>query len=259
MNFPSVTFSEAMEQCKLFKGLNRQELNQLEYISEVHHYDKGQTLFQEGTEGVGFFVVAQGQIKVFKVSIDGKEQILHILGPGDPLGEVPVFAGQTYPANAQAMSFSCLYFFPRLKLINLYRESPSLAMNMLSVLSRRLREFTILIENLSLKDIPQRLATYLLHQHAQKPISSRIRLTVTKGVLSNILGTSQETLSRVLNKLAQEGLIEVQGKEISLIDICRLQNLSRGGGEVAPKICKPLGRIAASPATSNRDQRWSRE
>ncbi len=225
-------FTIAMGQSKLFKGLSEDELRQLERISEPRQFDKGQTLFQEGTEGVGFFVVVQGQIKVFKMSFDGREQILHILGPGDPLGEVPVFAGQTFPANAQALSAASLYFFPRQKLIDLYRESPSLAMNMLAVLSRRLREFTVLIENLSLKEIPQRLATYLLHQQAQKPVSARVKLGVTKGVLSNILGTSQETLSRVLGKLSQEGLIEVQGKEITLLDPDRLRELAEGGTRI---------------------------
>jgi CRP/FNR family transcriptional regulator len=221
-------FMTAMGQSTLFKGLPEAELRQLERISEPRDFDKGEMLFHEGTEGVGFYVVASGQVKVFKMSFDGREQILHILGPGDPLGEVPVFAGQNYPANAQAMGKASLCFFPRKKLIELYRESPSLAMNMLAVLSRRLREFTVLIENLSLKEIPQRLATYLVHQQSLKPVSARVKLNVTKGVLSNILGTSQETLSRVLGKLSQEGLIEVQGKEISILDMARLKELADG-------------------------------
>ena len=222
-------FMTIMGQSTLFRGLPEEELRRLEGIGEPREFDKGDMLFQEGKEGVGFYVVASGQVKVFKMSFDGREQILHILGPGDPVGEVPVFAGMTYPANAQALTKASLFFFPRKKLIDLYRESPSLAMNMLAVLSRRLREFTVLIENLSLKEIPQRLATYLVHQQSLKPVSARVKLNVTKGVLSNILGTSQETLSRVLGKLSQEGLIEVQGKEISILDMERLKSLAEGG------------------------------
>lgn len=222
-------FMTVMGQSSLFRGLPEDELRRLEGIGELREFDKGDMLFHEGREGVGFYVVASGQVKVFKMSFDGREQILHILGPGDPVGEVPVFAGTTYPANAQAMGRAGLYFFPRKKLVELYRESPSLAMNMLAVLSRRLREFTVLIENLSLKEIPQRLATYLVHQQSLKPVSARVKLNVTKGVLSNILGTSQETLSRVLGKMSQEGLIEVQGKEISILDMERLKGLAEGG------------------------------
>lgn len=224
-------FMEAVGKSLLFRGLSEEELVQLERISEPRHYEKMALLFREGEDGVGFYVVASGQVKVFKTSFDGREQVLHILGPGDPLGEVPVFAGQTFPASAQALVESRLYFFPRQKLVQLYRDSPSLAMNMLAVLSRRLREFTVLIENLALKEIPQRLATYLLHQHAQKPVSSRVKLPVTKGVLANILGASQETLSRVLSRLSQEGLIEVQGKEITILDWDRLKELA--GGEIS--------------------------
>lgn len=223
-------FVPHMERSLLFQGLSAEELRRLEAISELRQYDKGEVLFTEGLEGSGFFVVVSGQIKVFKLSFDGREQILHILGPGDPLGEVPVFAGQTFPANAQALSASQMYFFPRTKLLQLYQDSPSLAMNMLAVLSRRLREFTVLIENLSLKEIPQRLATYLLHQQDGQAVTARIKLTVTKGVLSNILGTTQETLSRVLGRLSQEGLITVQGKEIRIEDAKRLRELA--GGEV---------------------------
>lgn len=222
-------FMTIMGQSTLFRGLPEEELRQLERIGELRECEKGDMLFGEGKDGVGFYVVAGGQVKVFKMSFDGREQILHILGPGDPVGEVPVFAGTTYPANAQALTKASLFFFPRKKLIELYRESPSLAMNMLAVLSRRLREFTVLIENLSLKEIPQRLATYLVHQQSLKPVSARVKLNVTKGVLSNILGTSQETLSRVLGKLSQEGLIEVQGKEISILDMERLKSLAEGG------------------------------
>lgn len=223
-----MNFYTVMTQSLLFKGLPEDEVHQLERISELRQYTKGDMLVHEGDQGTGFFVVAHGQVKVFKISFDGREQILHILGPGDPLGEVPVFAGQTYPANAQALVNSHLYFFPRVKLIALYQASPSLAMNMLAVLSRRLREFTVLIENLSLKEIPQRLATYLIYQQSQQPVSARVKLDVSKGVLSNILGASQETLSRVLSKLTQEGLIEVQGKEIILRDMDRLHELADG-------------------------------
>lgn len=221
-------FVSSVGKSVLFQGLPAEELLRLEAISELRLCDKGEVLFTEGTEGVGFFVVVSGQIKVFKLSFDGREQVLHILGPGDPLGEVPVFAGQTFPANAQALLTSRLYFFPRAKLLRLYQESPSLAMNMLAVLSRRLREFTLLIENLSLKEIPQRLATYLLHQQDGQTLAGRVKLNVTKGVLSNILGTTQETLSRVLGRLSQDGLITVQGKEIIIEDAKRLRELAEG-------------------------------
>ena len=93
-------FQAAMGQSTLFKGLGPEELAQLERICEPREYGKSDLIFAEGKEGVGFYVVASGQVKVFKMSFDGREQILRILGPADPLGEVPVFAGQNYPAGS---------------------------------------------------------------------------------------------------------------------------------------------------------------
>ena len=154
----------------LFKGLPEDQLEKLVRISEERFYGRGDMIFSEGDEGNGFYVVLAGKVKVFKLSFDGKEQILHIFGPGNPLGEVPVFAGQSFPANAQAMAASTLLFLPRRRLLELYTSNPTLAMNMLAVLSMRLREFTKLIENLSLKEIPQRLAAYLLSQPGCWPI-----------------------------------------------------------------------------------------
>ena len=110
-----------------------------------------------------------GQVKIFKASSDGKEQILHILGPGEPFGEVPVFSGQQFPASAEALRKSRLIFFPRSDFVNLITANPSLALNMLAVLSMRLRQFTVQIENLSLKEVPGRLATYLIYLAGEQP------------------------------------------------------------------------------------------
>jgi CRP-like cAMP-binding protein len=95
-------------------------------------------------------------------SAEGKEQILHIYGPGHPIGEVPVFSGSRFPANAMAIEKSRMLFFPRRDFVDLISAHPSLALNMLAVLSLRLRQFTVQIENLSLKEVPARLASYLI-------------------------------------------------------------------------------------------------
>ncbi|NTV32610.1 MAG: cyclic nucleotide-binding domain-containing protein, partial [Deltaproteobacteria bacterium] len=76
-------------------------------------FRKGESIFSEGEEGNGFYVVITGRVKIFKLSSEGKEQILHFFGPGEPFGEVPVFAGQQFPANAEALEQSRVFFFPR--------------------------------------------------------------------------------------------------------------------------------------------------
>lgn len=220
--------TQSLGQIGLFQGLPEDQLEKLVRISEERSFGRGDMIFSEGDEGNGFYVVLAGKVKVFKLSFDGKEQILHIFGPGNPVGEVPVFAGQSFPANAEAMAASTLLFLPRRKLLELYTNNPALAMNMLAVLSMRLREFTRLIENLSLKEIPQRLAAYLLSQPGSGDDEGLVVLQVPKGVLANILGTSQETLSRVLGKMGTAGLIRVNGRKIVLLDRAGLEDLSLG-------------------------------
>jgi CRP/FNR family transcriptional regulator len=114
----------------LFNGLSEEQLNDVRQISVDKFCDKG---------------------------------ILHIYGPGNPFGEVPVFAGRKFPANAQTLLKSHLLFFPRTAFVDLISKNPSLALNMLGVLSMRLRQFTVQIENLSLKEVPGRLASYLVY------------------------------------------------------------------------------------------------
>ena len=211
----------------LFSGLAERQLEDLAMIVVDQLVRRGQTIFHQGDEGNGFFVVASGKVKIYKLNPDGKEQILHIFGPGEPFAEVPVFAGQCFPASAEALEDSRLFFFPRPAFVNLIRLHPSLALNMLAVLSRRLRQLVSLVEDLSLKEAPARLAAYLLYQSHQQgaPV---FELDILKGQLASLLGTSPETLSRILARLVREGFIESVGPRIRILDKSGLQELAAG-------------------------------
>lgn len=213
----------------LFKGLAKEHLRKLGQIARDYFCERGELIFSEGDEGNGFYVVADGQVKIYKVSLDGKEQILHIYGPGKPFGEVPVFSGQKFPANAQALKKSHLFFFPRAKFLELISENPSLSLNMLAILSMRLRRFTIQVENLSLKEVPGRLASYLIYLSAEQKSEDTVSLTISKGHLASLLGTIPETLSRILARMAGFNLIKVDGKNIRLLDLDGLKELAENG------------------------------
>lgn len=202
----------------LFQGLPVHELAEIEKIAIEKSYGKDETIFFEGDEGTGFFMVLEGRVKIFKMSLQGKEQILHIFGEGEPFGEVPVFHGQPFPASAETLLKSRLLYFPRKEFIDLVTRSPSIALNMLAVLSMRLRRFTVQIENLSLKEVPARLASYLLYLAEEQGRADRVELAISKGQLASLLGTIPETLSRIFAKMSEEGLIEVQGRTILLLD-----------------------------------------
>ena len=213
----------------LFDGLDDDQLRQISRIAQDKFCERGTSIFWEGDPGTGFYIVASGKVKVFKLSAEGKEQILHIYGTGQPIGEVPVFTGKHFPANAQAVEKSHLLFFPRHAFIDLLCANPSLALNMLAILSMRLRQFTVQIENLSLKEVPGRLASYLIYLAEEQQTSDKVRLPLSKGQLASLLGTIPETLSRIFNKMTAQGLIMVQGAEIELKDRMALEDLSVSG------------------------------
>jgi CRP/FNR family transcriptional regulator len=213
----------------VFSGLSKSHLKEIENIAVEKKFDRNKMIFFEGDEGNGFYVVVNGQVKIYKVSMDGKEKILHIFGPGEPFGEVPVFTGKKFPANALALSRCKLVFFPKESFIELISRNPSLAMGMLGVLSMRLREFTVQIEHLALKEVPARIASYLLYTSEEQEISSSVELEISKGQLASLLGTIPETLSRIFAKMSSQGLIEVEGRTIWLLDRQGLDSLAESG------------------------------
>lgn len=223
----------SMRAIPLFQGLSSSAREALTGIVRHRRFQKGGVIFSEGESGHGFFVVTEGRVKIFKLSADGKEQILHIFGAGEPFGEVPVFTGRHFPAHAMALDAAETLYFPRDDFINLISSHPDVALNMMAVLSRRLHTFTDLIENLSLKEVPGRLAAFLLYQ-CSPDAGNMIRLDISKAQLASILGTIPETLSRIMARMAQAGLIQLHGKrEIEIVDRRLLKDLAQPGGRLA--------------------------
>lgn len=220
---------DIISEIPLFKGLPENDTDKIKKIATLNQYAKGAPIFTEGDDANGFYIVVKGSVKIFKLSIEGKEQILHIFGPGEPFGEVPVFTGKSFPANAQAIKKSTLIFLSRNSFVDLITRTPSISLNMLAILSMRLRQFTVQVENLSLKEVPGRLAGYLLLLSEEQKDPQKVTLTISKGQLASLLGTIPETLSRIFTKMSSGNLIRVNGKVIELIDTDGLQDLAENG------------------------------
>ena len=217
-----------------FQGLSEDQLKAIKQIVVNRHFNRGELIFLEGDHGDGFYVVAAGMVKIFKVSIEGKEHIMRIVGPGEAFGQVSVYAGRTFPASAQAIAKSHLLFLPRAAFVELITSNPSLALSMLASLSMRLREFTVHVERLALKEVPGRLAAYLSHlMDEQKNERGLVSLNISKVQLSSLLGTTPETLSRILSQMADSGLIEVKKRDIRILDPPGLEELGAHGKNIA--------------------------
>ena len=227
--YSDANLADYVAEIPLFSGLPRGNIEELSSIVVDKNIPRNHHIFSEGDAADGFYVVVEGRVKIFKLSFDGKEQIIHIFGPGEPFGEVPVFQGKHFPAHAESLSKGRLFFFPRAAFVSLIKSNPSLALNMLAELSRRLRAMTVMIEDLSLKEAPGRLAAYLLYLSRQSGGSDELTLDIAKVQLASLIGTTPETLSRILGKLVRQGLIESSGPRIMIIDRESLEMLAFEG------------------------------
>ena len=220
--------SKQLKSIPLFSKLSDQLLDKLAMIATDQEIKRNQTIFLEGDDATGLYIVSEGRVKVYKLSFDGKEQILHILGPGEPFGEVAVFMGGNYPASSMTMEKSRIFFIPRDAFNQLITREPEMALSMLATLSMRLHQFANMIESLSLKEVPARLATYILLLSEQGYDNDQVKLSIAKTQLASYLGTIPETLSRILTKMVNRGYINSKGNEITIMDRDGLEDLAEG-------------------------------
>ena len=217
----------------LFSGLGEAGLAALAAVAEMRRYARGEDIFFAGEPASGFFSVVSGKVRIYQMSLAGKEHILHVFGPGEVFAEVAVFSDRVYPANAQAMEDGEYLFFPRERFRRLLAENPDLALDMLGLLALRLRQMVNKLEDLSLREVPARLAAHLLLLGAESG-KRRLTLDLPKGQLAAYLGTIPETLSRVLRRFADDGLIALSGNAIDILDPARLEAQAGRGAEFFP-------------------------
>lgn len=214
----------AVKKCPMFAGVTEEDLEVLLQICKVRDGEKGEVLFSEGDRAQGFYILAAGKVKIYKLSPEGKERILHILHPCSTFAEAAIFGNGLYPAYAEPLEKSRLIFFPKKEFLQLLHEHSQIAINMIGGLSRFLRQFATQVEELTFKDVPARLARYLIELAGDE--SDAVCLPIAKSQLASNLGTVSETLSRTLRKLSDDDMIAVDGKCIRILDRDRLEDLA---------------------------------
>ena len=151
----------------LFEGLPPKHIDALAGCAIQKNYSSGQTIFTDTQEDRALYFIVWGRVKIYKASVDGREQTIFLFGPGEPFC-LTALSDEFSPASAMALEDTRILMFPAEVLEDVARKEPSLLFNMLLVMSRRLKESLVLIEALSLKEIPQRLASFLVHSQKQK-------------------------------------------------------------------------------------------
>jgi CRP/FNR family transcriptional regulator, dissimilatory nitrate respiration regulator len=215
------TTYEMLRKSPLFANLPPEDLARIIGISSLRHYAKREAVFREGDRADGFFVAVSGSVKVFKISEDGKEQVLHILEPGQSFAEATIFEGGVFPANAEALGKSDLLFLPKRPFTELLEKNPAMVLRVLASLSKWLKRMTDLVENLALRDVEARLVFFVAEEMKDRGLALRdgavYEIPVGKNVLASRLGTVPETFSRTLKKLQEEGKIRVRGNQIRIL------------------------------------------
>ena len=219
---------EFLSSVPLARGLSKEQLETLASFTRKKKYRSKQLIIAENDKIREFYMIARGRVKMFKNSVDGREQTLHLFGPGELFGMCATSSDFIFPANAMALEQSTLLIFPVDMIEALGRQDPTILFNMISVLSCMLKDSMLMIETLSLMKIPQRVASFLLLSTPKKICSKgdNMKLVVNQKELAKILGTTPETLSRVLKKMTVEHIIDVQGKHIKVLDCESLEELA---------------------------------
>lgn len=201
----------------LFEGLSGEGLELLAKGVEIRDFAPGAVIAAERDAVGGFFVVLSGQVKLSMCSLDGKEQTVYVFRPGEPFGLCAMFAGGGIPMSATAMAPTRVLFLEGRRLAGLAQAEPALLLNILGTLSRRLKDAFDLIESLSLRDIPARLAAFFLHEaRSLDDRSGVLRLNMSHRELAKIIGATPESLSRALGRMTRAGMIRVEGRDIVL-------------------------------------------
>ncbi len=209
----------------LFAELNVEHLDYVAKETQFLSAPRGQILFNRGDPAHGLFLLISGQVKLAVTAPQGTEKIIGIIGPGESFGDAVIFLNRPFfPIYAQTTADSQLLMIPKAVVFNLLDRDNTVSRKMLAGLSVRNRQLVQDIESVALLTCTQRLIGYLLQISAEAADSSRVMLPASKANIASLLNIAPETLSRTMLKLQQTGLIEVHGKEITIIDVAGLRN-----------------------------------
>lgn len=220
---------ELLKKSMLFSGLNDPDLAELATITVRRKFTKGESLFGEGDDATGFYLLVAGSIKLCRIAHDGREKVLHFVRPGETFAEAAFFGDGKYPAEARAMEAGEVLYLPKEGFLALMGRNPGFSLNLVVSLSLMLRRFARQIEELSFADVTSRLASFLVRRADEKSTSyggiTYVELGIKKGEIASRLGTASETISRTFKKLKEEGIIEVQGNRVVIHQMEKLQKL----------------------------------
>lgn len=224
---------KAMAATELFGTVPESALDELAAMTRERRLVRGEVLFSAGDRATGLFVVVRGSLRAYRQTREGREQTIHVEGAGATLAEVPVFDSGSYPSTVQAEEDSVVLFVPKPAMHGFIAKNPEAGLAALALLARRLRSVSGLAEQLALKDVAQRLAALLVEEAVSQAGELKDGVSFSMPMphqsIASRLGSVREVITRQIHRLVDEGIIEIHGHRIVVMDAAALR--ARSGSE----------------------------
>jgi CRP-like cAMP-binding protein len=215
-NTPTAEVMARLREVPFFRELPEAVIDTIRRSGTLRQYPRGEPLFLQGEAAKGLFVVVRGSVRVYQIGDSGREHVLAVERPGGSVAELPLFDGGPYPAYAEAAEESVLYTLGCERFAEIVREYPEVAQQVIRALAQRLRRLVQTVEGLALKEVRQRVAALLLqlsHAHGHE-----FALPTSIEQMAGQLGSAREVISRALHGFAHDGLIELDGRRVKILD-----------------------------------------
>lgn len=213
----------------IFCDLSSEELKQISNNKGCYFYKKGQLIFYEGNRPTGVYCVYTGKVKVYKLGVEGKEQIVRLTSGSDILGYRSLMCNETYTASAETLEDTCVCFIPKGILFELLEQNSKFSMKLMELLSKDLRSAEDNIANLAQKHVRERLAGCILllkEKYGLEEDNATLSVSLTREDMANLVGTATESVIRLLQELKTDKIIILNKRKIKIINQQALVNLA---------------------------------
>ena len=218
-----------LKSCRLFSDLSQAELDLIQQMAVRKEFRKRQLIFGEGELTRGFFLVASGAVKIFRVGPDGRERVLHVVEANESFAEAALFM-EDYPASAEALAATTVVVVDKNSFKQLLAHDHKLSFKIMGSLVKWLAQMRNALTDLSLKEVPARFASYVLSLPVDP--GNPIKVSISKTTIAQMLGTTKETFSRMLHRLAQHRILTYRGNQIRIVNRKRLEKIAAGDEKI---------------------------
>jgi CRP-like cAMP-binding protein len=220
VQFNNTNLREFIISNTVFKHLNEEELNLMLLEGNANKYKRSNVIYEEGSKINGFYILCKGIIKIYKTGFDGKDQIIRFAKPGDVMGFRSTITGELACTTSKAIEDAEIFYVPGDQVKAFVKSNGEFAMDLLQIACRELGEANDYITDIAQKTVRERLAEVLIQLKMTFNLDKDkfLQISLTREELANMVGTATESVIRLLSEFKQDGLIELHGRKIKLLD-----------------------------------------